>query len=240
MDIISWIVIGIVVLFGILGYARGFINILLGILKSLSSFVISFFLAKPFGNLLYNVGLGNVISRELEKNIFSGKEIFDIVINSENKELVIKKALETVSIPEFLHDIIYRIGDNLIGEIETQTVGQFISSSAANLCCIIIGFIVLMLCSGIIFFLLRKVLKQIKKVRFIRRVDRILGLVVNACFALLLISLVFFGIATITTVIPSFNETITELLNLNSNEFSIAKWLYENNLIIKLFELFVK
>ena len=232
MDIISWIVIGIVVLFGILGYARGFINILLGILKSLSSFVISFFLAKPFGNLLYNVGLGNVISRELEKNIFSGKEIFDIVINSENKELVIKKALETVSIPEFLHDIIYRIGDNLIGEIETQTVGQ--------LCCIIIGFVVLMLCSGIIFFLLRKVLKQIKKVRFIRRVDRILGLVVNACFALLLISLVFFGIAAITTVIPSFNETITELLNLNSNEFSIAKWLYENNLIIKLFELFVK
>ena len=240
MDIISWIIIGIIVLFAILGYARGFINILLGILKSLSSFVISFFLAKPFGNLLFNIGLGNVISRELESNIFSGKEIFDIVINSENKEVVIKKALETIDIPEFLHGIIYKIGDNLIGEVESQTVGQFISSSASNLCCMIIGFIVLMLCSGIVFFLLRKILKQIKRVRFIRRVDRVLGLVVNSSFALLLISLVLFGIAAITTVIPSFNDSIIELFNLNSNEFTIAKWLYENNLIIKLFELFVK
>ena len=36
------------------------------------------------------------------------------------------------------------------------------------------------------------------------------------------------------------NEKVIELFGLNSNNFSIAKWLYENNLIVKLFEIFVK
>ena len=97
-----------------------------------------------------------------------------------------------------------------------------------------------MLFSGVIFLMLRKVFNKISKVKIVKRINKILGVVINVGFVLLLISLVFFGIAAITTVIPSFNETITELFNLNSNEFSIAKWLYENNLIIKLFELFVK
>lgn len=240
MDVMSWIVVALIILAAVVGYMRGFFNILLGFLKSLSSFVISFFLAKPFGNALFKLGLGNVISDKLETRVFTGKEIFETFISNDNKDIVIKNALSNLNIPSFLHNMITRIGNSLIGNVEGQTVGHFISMSLSNMCCIVIAFAILMLCSSLIFLLLRKFFKQITKVRFIRRVNRLFGLIVNTCFVLLIISLVFFGIAAITTVMPSFNEKVIELFGLNSNKFSIARWLYENNLIVKLFELFVK
>ena len=240
MDIISWIIIILVVLFAIIGYFKGFFNIVLGVLKSISSFIISFFLAKPFGNLLYKIGIGKLITNKLEYKLFNDKELFNIIINSENKEMVIKSGLENLKIPDFLHNIICQLGDRLIGNIEGQTVGHFLSSAISNLCCIIIAFMLLMLFSGVIFLMLRKVFNKISKVKIVKRINKILGVVINVGFVLLLISLVFFGIATITTFIPSFNEKIIELFNLNNDKFTIAKWMYENNFIVKLFEKFVK
>ncbi len=240
MDVMSWIVLILVFLAAIVGYMRGFFSILLGFLKGLSSFIISFFLAKPFGNALYKLGLGNVISDKLETNVFVGKDFFEVFINNENKDVVIKNALTNLKIPNFLHNIVSQLGNTFMGDVEGQTVGHFLSVSLSNMCCVIIAFAILMLCSSFIFLLLRKFFRQITKVRFIRRVNRILGLAVNTCVVLLFISLVFFGIAAVTTVMPSFNEKVIELFGLNSNNFSIAKWLYENNLIVKLFEIFVK
>lgn len=240
MDTMSIVVIVLVVLFGVLGYVKGFFNILLGVLKSLSSFLISFFLAKPFGDLLYKMGLGKIFVRNIEDTLISNNDLFSIVITNENKEEVLKTALEGLNIPEFLHNIFSSLGSNMIGDLDGHTVGYYISVSASSLCCMIIGFIFLLIFSSTIILLLRKAFNKLSKVRIIGFTNRLLGSVVNIAFILFIISFVFWGIATLTTFMPSLNESINELFGLDSNKMSIARWMYENNIIVKLFEKFVK
>lgn len=240
MDTMSIIILVLVALFGIMGFVRGFFNILLGVLKSLSSFLISFFLAKPFGNMLYKMGLGNILVKNIENTLQGSNDLFNIVITNDNKEEVLKMALEGLNIPEFLHNIFFSLGNNIINNLEGCTVGYYISVSASNLCCVIIGFTVLLLFSGTIILLLRKVFNKLTKVRIISFTNRVLGSVVNIVFILSIISFVFWGIATLTTFIPSLNEIVNDLFGLDSKQISIARWMYENNIIIKLFEKFVK
>jgi hypothetical protein len=240
MDVMSTIIIVLVVLYGVLGYMRGFFNILLGILKSLSSFLISFFLAKPFGNLLFKLGFGDIFTRKIEETLIGSNDLFSVVITTDNKEEVLRNALEGLKIPEFLHDLFSSLGSNLIGNLEGHTVGYYISVSAASLCCVVIAFVFLLAFSGTIIFLMRKVFNKLTRIGIISITNRIVGAVVNMTFILLTISFIFWGIATLTTFMPSLNVMVIGLFGLDNNDFSIAKWMYENNLFIKLFELFVK
>ena len=240
MDVMSVVIIGLIVIFGVVGFVRGFFNIFIGILKSLSSFLISFFLAKPFGNLLYRFGLGNIIARDIEKTLVKDSEFFNIIMTNDNKEEVINEALTKLNIPEFLHSIVRGMGNNILTDLDGHSVGYYISIAAANLCCIAIGFVILLLFSGAIILLLRKIFNKLAKVTIIGITNKIAGAIVNVVFILFMVSFALWGIATLTTFMPSLNDTIARLFSLNSDKMTLARWMYENNLIIKLFELFVK
>lgn len=240
MDVTSIIIIGLVIIFGVLGYIRGFFNILLGVLKSLSSFLISFFLAKPFGTLLYNFGLGRVIAQDIEASLVKDSEFFNILLTNENKEQVINEAMTHLNIPEFLHSIVRGIGNNMFTNLDGQTVGHYVSTSIASIGCIAIGFVILLLFSGAILILLRKVLTKLSNVGIISLANRIVGACVNVTFILFMISFVMWGVATLTTFMPSFNETVIKWFGLDSDRMTLARWMYENNLIVKIFELLVK
>ena len=239
MDVVSICLIVFFVIFMLIGYIKGFLGILLSVCKGLASIIISYFLAKPFGELLYKMGLGNLIGGKLETTFTNATPLANEIITSETQNEVFSNALTELNIPEFLHKII----TNLIGKgniTEGETLGHYIAHAVAMLACTVISFVILVIALKVILFIFRKIFSGISKMPVFGQLNRILGLAVNFLYAWLIISAIFWAVALISTFIPEVGEFVTNIFKLNEEPMTIAKWLYEHNLATMLYEYFVK
>ena len=240
MDIASVCILIFLLIFCIMGYAKGLVAIILRVCKGIASIIVSFFLSEPCGKLLFNSNIGERLTNNIEGKICESLSSSNIVITSENAAESIGIALNEMNIPEFLHKIIQKLVLNNVNDYSGHTLGHYISSALSMLACTIIAFVVLMIIINIAFFLLRRLFKGINYIPFVGFINRISGCVANFLFAWLIISISFWIISFLSTFMPELNEfTNTYLISVDGNK-TIASWFYEHNLATILYIKFIK
>ena len=95
--------------------------------------------------------------------------------------------------------------------------------------------------SSLFFFLLKKIVQGTRRaVGFFRFMDGTLGLAFYAIMFLFFLYLGFSILSVVLPVLPPDNEFLIfmkEELHLEDDQFGIAKYLYQNNIIKNFFEL---
>lgn len=238
MDLASIIIIGIVLLGGLLGFALGFFKILLKALHGITSFIISFFLAKPVGTLIYHSSIGSKISVQIEQGLLTQNEIFQQVLTNDNQAEVISKGLSSINIPSFMHDLINSLMGNIVTDSGGNTLAHYSGIALSKMACVMIAFVILVLISLIIIQILKMIFKSLLNAGVISLLNRIIGAVTGVLFAVVIIAGLLYGIAILSSISVSFREWSTQFLKLEEETMTLAKWLYEKNLLNKIYHIF--
>ena len=240
MDIVTICIIVFFLVFMIIGYIKGFLGILLTVCKGLASIIISYFLCKPFGDFLFNLGLGNAFVGKIETSITQMTGVAGEIINAENYTTIVSGALTEMKIPDFLHGIILGLVGKFDFSTANGTLAHYIATALATIACTVIAFLVLILLLNLFVLIFRRIFRGVNRIPLFGKLNRILGLVLNFLYAWFIISVFFWAVALISTFIPGVGNFVNGLLKLDQENMSIAKWLYEHNLATYIYKFFIK
>ena len=205
--IVDLILIAFFVLFIFLGYKKG----LAGSLIKLCSFVIALILAlvlfKPVGNIIKD-------NTQLDENIK----------NTVVETFIKKDESEEENMPNDLIENISSEIENATTEV-VDTTAQSISDTIINIGAGILVFIV----ARLLLIIVSIFVKQIVKLPIIGLVDKVGGIAYGAVEGIVIIYIVL-GLISLTSLIWVDNAVVTAITN-----SGIGSFLYNNNLILKLF-----
>lgn len=241
MDII---VIAILLLSVLIGIKLGFIEKFFRLVRKFAAFLISFFLAKPASVFLSkNTGLDETINGKIVGWLVEKSNLFAQPI-PDDKTQMIEQAFDALKIPSFLANPLKDKVEKLVTSIpdNINTVGELFSSPLTSLIMIIIAFVSLFILSLIVVFILKKIFKALAKNRLIGGLDRLLGAGLGFVEGALIIILIMFGLSFVIngSFLPSVSDWLIKDMKLAESDFSIAKWIYNQHLFMKLFELIWK
>lgn len=223
MDII---IVALVVLLTIIGWKSGFLLKVIKLASSLFGLIASILLARPFSTVLdkwFGEGIALKIQEFLLDRISNG--------GAQATEENIRIALQDMALPEFILDWIME-------KVNTQeTINAFVETLTPmlkSLILLLIAFVVLFFGSMLVFMLLKVLAKMITSIPVIKQVDKVLGAIFGLFKAAVLIYVVLFLIGLLMPV-PAINDFLGEFLTidmqLETEEFRLSKWLYDNNVL---------
>ncbi len=225
---IDIIVLGIILLFAIIGLCKGFVKVVISLSSGLLSLLIAYFLAPKFTTFLQGTVINDKIFGFLLNWVNGKGEIFSQPIPEGGIPEVIAGEL---NLPGFLIDFINKLIES-DPSYQGQILGEVVANSATYYVLMIIAFIVLSLLARIIIAIISKLLtKLIEKGGAIKFVNRLLGLVVGICKGALIVFFIFWIAGFLSSWIGSLNNLIVEYINPDSPEFGIARWIYNHNFI---------
>lgn len=223
MDII---IVAIIVILTIIGWKSGFLLKVIKLASSLFGLIASILLARPFSTVLdkwFGEGIALKIEEFLLERISNG--------GAQATEENIRIALADMALPEFIMDWI-------IDKVNTQeTINAFVDTLTPllkSLILLLIAFVVLFFGSMLVFALLKVLAKMITSIPVIKQVDKVLGAIFGLFKAAVLIYVVLFLIGLLMPV-PAINDLLggflTTDMQLETEEFRLSKWLYDNNVL---------
>ena len=236
MDIISCIFIIIIVLFVILGLVRGFLRSLLSSAKGLISFVLALLLCSPVASLFSNASF--VISGENAINnwLCSTSELFAVrMVPGHKDELLV--ALKTLSIPDFLASF---LADRIDTQIPPEGIelGVTVANSLMNIVLMVASFIILVIVIRLLLLILRKFTKGlVDRLPTIKVIDRVFGVIFGLFMSIIVIDvicIIFTGIMSAPFLTDFANVLKNQMALENPDAFTLSKYFYENNLILKI------
>lgn len=238
MDLASIIIVVIILIAGIIGFALGFFKILIRALHGIASFIISFFLAKPVGTLIYHWGLGSIISGKIEQGLLTQNEIFQQILTTENQAQVVSKGLSSINIPSFMHELINSLMGNIVTDGGGNTLAYYTGIALSKMACVMIAFVALVIISLILIQILKMVFNSLLHAGIIGVANRITGAIVGMVFGFVIVAVLLYGIAVLSSISVPFREWSVEFLKLDEEKMTFAKWLYEKNLLNKIYNIF--
>lgn len=235
--IIDLSIIGITLLFVIVGLARGFLKQILSIANGLVSIVVSCCIVKPVTQILSKTALSDKINVKILDMIVSkypNSATIETSLITTKEEL--SEAFTTSGLPSPLS----KIASEFI-KIDSFSDGEFLSEAIAKslgyLVLSIITFVVLFIVILIIIKILISVLDSLTKGGVLNVINRILGLALGLVKACVFICVCLFVISVLVKYIEPLNNFITNDLKLEVEGFGIGKYLYENNPLIIVWNL---
>lgn len=225
----GYIDIGIVVitlLFAIGGFRQGFFKEVVGILALVGAAVLAYFLADLVkGVLIEQVGLDVMIYNPL-RDVFSGNAVYEQVIDGSQPDALnlLTTGLTQIGLPALFASPLASILITFNG-----TVGDALATASTNLVLTIIGYLGTFLISWLLLLIVGKqFVKLTKQNPIFKFFDSILGIVLGVGRAALLIGIAFAIAVALSFVIPDINAFFTQDLSLETEKFSIGKFIYEN------------
>lgn len=238
-DVFSIIFIIIILALAIIGYFKGFMSLILGFAKGLVTIIVSALLAKPVGALIFKTPIGSGMSNGINGWLVGKDEIFTRVVSAENSGSIVNDALSKINIPEFIRNTVSKLIGDKFPLTNDVPIGKFISDGLSNLICVMIAFLILALIIGVVFFILRKLLRGINKLPIIGWVNRVLGLVTGIALALVITSGVCWLLSFVMMMPNDLASRVTTMLALGEgqeNIWSVSKFIYQNNIIVWIFK----
>lgn len=217
------IIVAMLVIFGFVGFKKGFFKSILSIFSTIVVLIISFFGAGPLARLINKIydftGLmaGKICAGMADMGTFytqtipdgmTGKEVADSIPASTNGFL--KKLMSYVLDPLSASDI------------EGATVAEIVSGAFASIIMLIISAILLFVLIKVVIAIVSRLFENITRNRVFGATNKILGLVFGALKGLLIV-VVFTIMLTLLTVIPTVNNKMTPIIQDNTK---IARPLY--------------
>ena len=144
-----------------------------------------------------------------------------------------------MALPDFLVEWV-------VNKVNAQdTILSFIDSVTpllTSLILLFIAFISLFFGSMLVFLLLKILAKMITSIPVIKQIDKVLGALFGLFKAAVLIYVVLFLLGLLITV-PAVNDLIgsfvIEDMQLQTDSFRLSKWLYDNNILKYIVNVFV-
>ena len=227
MNWVDFIIIGILLIFIIIGCCKGFVFSILSLFGTSVNFLISVALCKPVSNLLNSTfGLNTAISKSFTSKLTTMSSNFDIPLSSfttqSDLNTHISETLNNSSLSGFskkiLSNTIVVTPENV--QNSNLTLNNIISKSLATFISLIISFIVVFVLIYLILWLISFLSKKANQISDIRFTDRLLGSIFGFIRGSLLIIFIFL-------ILSFFNQNglFSGLFN-HINNSTIGNWLY--------------
>jgi len=222
------ILVAIALIFVLVGVTKGFIKSVLSFFGSLVALIVAFIFCKQFAAFLNErFDLLSKLSKVVE-NWLDNNSKFAIEVSAEGLE----GNLVAAGIPQFMISVIMQL------DIVTQntyaagtTIATLVSPVIANYLMLFISFLGLFILFKIALLILKLFADSIKKIKVIDFIDKLLGFVVGAVEAAITIYLILTVIAFFPSVMSKPMEAV--------NSSTIAKYLYESDILGKALEMVV-
>lgn len=231
--IIDVVIIVLIIAFLVIGWKKGFLEKLIDMASSIFGLIASILLARPFSTVLEG-WFGESMETSIREYLLGNQDFANALT-----ETNLREALNNMSLPDFMIDW---IAESVDFTSVTTSIVDSITPLILSLALLFIAFITLFFGSMIVFFLLKLLAKGITSIPIIKHVDKFLGLLFGFLKVALLIYILLFVLALVINI-PAINELIYEFLSvdmqLTSEEFRLSKYLYDNNLLRNVINIFV-
>lgn len=239
-DIISIIILVILICSIIGGAVKGFLYSVVEFARVIVTYGAAIFLAKPFGDFLFNTSLGDMLVSNVSTSIEGMGTLFSEPIPVDNQQMFVSEALANLNIPSFIAD---GLADKILEYIQIdggQTLGLYISKGLVNYGLIAIGFVIILIVAGILFSLLKRIAKKINEKPVIGGVNRLLGAALNLVVAYLVVDGLLFLLSFITLTDSSVSQFLITTMYLNDESvITLSKAITQHSIIRIIFEALV-
>lgn len=203
------------------GYKKGLTKSLLKIFTFILAIIISFILFKPISNLVISqTQIDNNIQDSIVRTFKEESSKEDKNEKEENNE---KKNTSNMFY-DYIENKVIETRDEAKDYV-IETASREISNAIIN----IIAFIVLFIVSRIILIFIKAIADLIAKIPVIKQFDELGGGIYGGLRAMVIILILF---TVLSAILPLIQESNTLAI---INESILAKFIYENNIIIQIF-----
>ena len=217
---------------GFIGYKSGFLTTLLKLASGISGLIIALCLTQPVTNLAVNNGWNDSIEAKIYNNI-STSEAFNAYIEGGKGVEGLSSLLKELGIPSFMSGF---VAEEIASNVDPQVIATSVSESVARMITLIIVFVALLVLSSVIFFILKLFVNSLKgSSKIIGIADGILGVIFYVIVFIVVLYIVFFILSLImkgASADSGLLTFMTEQLHLEDDKFGLAKYIYENNVIV--------
>ncbi len=236
---IGYLDIAIIVLFLIgiaLGFIVGFGRILLKVASWFGGFIFSLIFCSGFSNLL-NKLFGKGVYNHFYKKIASSDAIVNLSEESTAKE-GLETALKEMGIPKFLRGILSNnLSSDSIKGVADNICNAF-ASSITKIIFLVIAFFVLWIGIGIILFLIKLHIEDLRDYKWFRIIDGLIGILVACALVFVIVEIGGFILTLIDSSSSVKNFLTTDMRLEKTSGVPIARWFYKNNWIKAFLDLF--
>ncbi len=231
MGILDMIIVILFLIFIITGFIKGFTKQTLSSFAWLIALGAATFLCKTLGSLIENTNIGFKLSNSISNWIsVKGGEAVNVVVPTFTSD-VLSEALHSLGIPYIFHPFLINNID--VSEAQNISIAEFVAPQITSFILIILSFLVIYLLTFLLVKLFSKILGDVIKNSPFGFIDRILGMIWGFLKSVIVISVLMLIVSAIMSLpIKSVNDWLLLDMKLESEQFSIAKFIYENNPIL--------
>ncbi len=229
IPIIDGVIIGLALILGIVGLAKGFSKQLFALFGTLLVIVGAVLLSNVLADVLKPL-LGNTIQTPLTEWMTGLDEGADIKWFTEAHDWTdianVQYALTKLGLPAFLSGIVAAPIQKVFASFGTAKLVEVLPPVMTQWALVAISFLLLVIVFSIVLALCKKLFAKATEIKLIGILDRLIGLVFGVAQAYLLILAVFTVLSFIpNTFLPQVQEAIRQ--QIDSSE--VATWLFANN-----------
>jgi len=233
VGIIDVVIVLAVLIFAILGWKHGFLVKIVEMASGIFGLLASVLLAQPFSPFIDKY-LGETVNTKIGEYL-AQSPLFTEALSETN----VRAAFADMSLPQFMVDWIVESLD--FGAL-SSTIIEAIQPKIYEMAILVISFVVLFFGSIVVFFLLKLLAHAITSVPVIKEIDKVLGVLFGIVKIGALVYILFFVLALLLTI-PAMNNLIGDFLSvdmaLGSEQFRLSKYIYDNNILKQLMDLFL-
>ena len=231
------VILGIILIFAIAGLIRGFLKQILSIANGLVSIIVSCLILTPVTNFAMTTPLGDMVNDKVlevivEKYPETAEVPLSLIEETGNMELVFEEAgiskIAGKIVCEFI-DLDKVSSDMYLSDALADGIGHLILSG--------IIFVVLFIVILILIKILIRVLDSLVDNGILKVINKSLGLLLGVAKGAILVCIVVFVMSILARYITGVNDFVIKEFALESEGFSIAKYLYENNPLVLLWNI---
>jgi len=227
--ILDIIIVVVFLIVAFVGYKTGFMATVIKIASALGGVVIAILCTKPVTTFaIEDLNLAGGLTTKIYENITTSEQFASITVD--NGENAVNVVLTKMGIPSFISEVIAKY---FTGEVDIYEAAMFASEKISQAILTVCVFLFLLVFSALLFWVLKLVIKGLRKaVVAIRVVDGVLGI---ALYGIIYLAVIYIFLLVASFIIQSSTNGFTEFmlgqLHLADDNFGIAKYLYQNNII---------
>lgn len=222
--IIDISVILLIVLFGFIGYKKGFLKSLISLFSWVVCLVVAFFTAKYVASWINGIyDFSGLIGEKVAKSLQKDNAYFSLAVSTFGTKENLINAGEAAS-SGFIEKLIKVIFNNSkVDMTSNKTIGAVIGESVGDITMILVAGLLVFIVLMIVFKILSKIFDKIASMRVIGGINKLLGLafgVLKAGVIIIAANLLIIALSHL----PVVNKTITPLIQDNTK---IEKVVYD-------------
>mgnify|MGYP000979486039 CR=1 FL=1 len=233
MGKIDLAIIIIILLFTLIGFAKGFMKQVLSVANWLLGLIGSFLLIKPFSALLSKTEISASINNKVADWIATKGDTFNQLVDYNRVDEQLAEAISELGLPKFIASAITG-GFHMTGAEGDITLAEALAPTLGSVILSVIAFILLFIILIILLKIIFKFLNSIFDDGVLGVVNKLLGGVLGLLKGAVMVSLIMLLLSVLSGIIPGLNNFLIADLRLESEGFGIGKFFYESNPLLAL------